>query len=73
MKKKILIAALLLVSVVSTGFQVRSIQKWEYKIEYNASEKKLNQLGAEGWELVGASPEASTSNLTGFYFKREKP
>jgi hypothetical protein len=69
----ILVAALVLGSLVGIGFQSRSVQRWEYKIEYNASEKKLNQLGEEGWELIGASPEASTSNVTGFYFKRQKP
>jgi hypothetical protein len=73
MKHTLLLTALFLVCLVAAGFQIRSVQKWEYKVEYNASENKLNQLGAEGWELVGASPEASTSNITGFYFKRQKP
>jgi hypothetical protein len=73
MRNKTLIIALLLVCLVGVGFQVGSTKRWEYKVEYNATEKKLNQLGDQGWELVGASPEASTSNLTGFYFKRQKP
>jgi hypothetical protein len=43
--------------------------QWEYKIEYNVSENKLNQLAGQGWELVAA---ASEGNVTGLYFKRLK-
>lgn len=48
-------------------------QKWEYKVEYHGtiSEKKLNEMGMEGWELIAA--EAGNSNVTSFYFKRPKP
>ena len=32
------------------------MQKWEYKtLSYAPSEEQLNQLGAQGWELVAAN------------------
>jgi hypothetical protein len=44
-------------------------QRWEYKVivQRAISEKELNVLGAEGWELVGliGMPDASQ-----FYLKR---
>jgi hypothetical protein len=77
MKNKIVLAVLLLVCLVTFGFQVRPTQRWEYKVEYHGtiSEKKLNELGAEGWELVSTeiSIKNGDSNVTSFYFKRQKP
>lgn len=72
MKKRIYLACAVVALLFVVGWTQQPKQAWEYKIEYNISEKKLNQLADQGWELVAASPEASTSNLTGFYFKRPK-
>lgn len=77
MKNKILVALLILTCLFGFGFQLRPAQKWEYKVEYHGtiSEKKLNELGAEGWELVSTeiSIKNGDSNVTSFYFKRSKP
>ena len=61
-------------------------QKWEYRVlriedrrqasttgtgaRGSASEDKLNELGAEGWELVSVRNDGSSQPL--FYFKRPK-
>lgn len=42
---------------------------WEYCIRDRCSEAELNQLGADGWELVSVVFNASTL-LTLLYFKR---
>lgn len=50
------------------------MQKWEYKYIYLTGvggdekeiERKMNDLGAEGWELIG------WNNVAGFIFKRPK-
>lgn len=77
MKNKILLAVLSAVCLLTLAFQIRTAQKWEYKVEYHGtiSERKLNELGAEGWELVSTeiSIKNGDSNVTSFYFKRYKP
>lgn len=57
--------------------------KFEYKVENlrlhgmtsmvltNEHEKKLNELGEEGWEMVGLTTSASGRNVAAV-FKREK-
>ena len=45
------------------------MQKWEYKIEEDASEARLNELGKDGWELVGVSIKPSLVGYR-FYLKR---
>lgn len=78
MKNKIYIALLALVLgfyFVNSRSQAASVPAtWEYKIETKCSdEKRINALGAEGWELVGFS--ISESGLGGNWrcvFKRAK-
>jgi hypothetical protein len=44
--------------------------KWEYKTVFgNISDRKLNELGNEGWELVAVEPSENTM-LKRCYFKR---
>jgi hypothetical protein len=71
--KTFLLIALCLIVLLVAGFTLQKTQ-WEYKFEYNLSEKKANALGAEGWELVTASSTGSgpTSNVETFVFKRPK-
>jgi hypothetical protein len=50
---------------------------WEYKIIFDANannEKKLNELGTQGWELVGIRATVFDGQTTGahYYFKRAK-
>ncbi|MCM3871968.1 MAG: hypothetical protein ND895_14890 [Pyrinomonadaceae bacterium] len=58
----------------TTAWAQQPRNQWEYKFEFNVTEKKANALGAEGWELVTASAPASgsTSNVETFVFKRAK-
>ena len=43
--------------------------KWEYKILRGSHEEPLNQLGAQGWELVGVT---IYENQTTLYLKRAR-
>jgi hypothetical protein len=67
-----LLLALLLLVGWSTFAQRKSQPKvtWEYKRAGHASntgEPELNQLGAQGWELVSVNEDATV-----FYLKRQK-
>ena len=75
MKKWLLITLALsvimigLMSVIPNAQEQNKSRKWEYKVIINATlgnlERKLNELGAEGWELV-------TTQQNGVaYLKRE--
>lgn len=69
MRERILLAALLLVSLVCVGFarQAPERTRWEYKMTCNRP--VLNQLGEEGWELATATQDG---NVVCLYFKRPK-
>ena len=67
-----LLFALLLLVGLSTFGQRKNQPKvtWEYKRAGHASntgEPELNQLGAQGWELVSVNEDATV-----FYLKRQK-
>lgn len=75
MKKTLICITLVLAALLTTAWsQTASRPSWEYKFEYNMNEKKANQLGADGWELVTASAAGSgpLSNVETFVFKRPK-
>lgn len=74
MKKRITLVALLLVSLLCVGFarQSRPQIQWEYKIEKDADEKRLNQLGAEGWELVTLDRGTGSLSRSMFVLKRAR-
>lgn len=88
--KSMLAIAVLVVCLIlamSWGGRAQSQSKvtWEYKVveaQYGAtpptmSERDMNKLGAEGWELVGTRfiqfPQGgSTQYRTDYYFKRAR-
>lgn len=74
MKTLLLIAVLLLTVIVATAGNYPQQKTWEYKIEFNIREKKANELGAQGWELVavGSAGSGPTSNVTEYVFKRAR-
>jgi hypothetical protein len=71
MRKRIMLAALVLASLLCVGFarQEASSQqtRWEYKAACGRPD--LNKLGEEGWELAAATQDGNTTCL---YFKRRK-
>lgn len=55
----------------STAFVRSSSTAWEYKVELNNwDEKRLNDLGAEGWELVAV--DSSRGDYIRVFLKRRK-
>jgi hypothetical protein len=70
MRRRILLVALLLVSLLGVGF-ARQAQdartRWEYKVMCGHTD--LNKLGEEGWELVAVTQDG---HVTCPYFKRRK-
>ena len=69
MRKRILLAALLLVSLFCVGFarQGRERARWEYHAACGRPD--LNKLGEECWDLAAATQDGTTTCL---YFKRRK-
>lgn len=76
MKNKLLLVALLVLACSLFVGWTNQKPSWEYHIEYHGtiSEKKLNELGAQGWDLTSTVGEAKNgdTNLTAFYFKRAR-
>jgi hypothetical protein len=65
-----------LTAIVGIGlvvFAVRGNQqpRWEYKIVYEASYRDLNDLGSEGWELVGVTAMPNNSGAAHFLKRRK--
>ncbi|OLE52122.1 MAG: hypothetical protein AUG51_19385 [Acidobacteria bacterium 13_1_20CM_3_53_8] len=75
MKARILFIIALL-SFLFIGWTYQSAQRtqWEYKFEYAPSERKANELGAQGWELVAIQSTGSGmgNNVPNYVFKRAK-
>lgn len=71
MKHKTLLALALILSIlsISAATQQPKPQQWEYKFEWNIKEKKANELGAQGWELVSVN---TITNVQEYAFKRAK-
>lgn len=67
-----LLPTILLIALLTLGFtfQARPAQ-WEYHVENfgTISEKKLNELAAQGWELVAT---AHNGEVNQFIFRRPK-
>ena len=83
MRPRLFVVAFLLIwffvalpSPVGRGQSARGIA-WEYKVIFDANannEKKLNELGTQGWELAGIRTTVVDGQTTGahYYFKRTK-
>jgi hypothetical protein len=69
MRKRVLLAALLLASLFCVGFarQAREHTRWEYRMACGRPD--LTRLGDEGWELATATQDG---NVTCLFFKRPK-
>ncbi|MDT7688942.1 MAG: hypothetical protein QOE46_1701 [Acidobacteriota bacterium] len=69
MRKRIWLAALLLVSLVCVGFgyQAQGRTQWEYRT--SCGRVDFDKLGDDGWELAAATQDGS---ITCLYFKRRK-
>lgn len=73
--KHLLLTLALIVTILCTvgAQQTPRPQQWEYKFEYKMSEKKTNELAAQGWELVGAATdEVGPASVSFLIFKRPK-
>jgi hypothetical protein len=70
------IASLLLAVLLFAGWTSQAPRRaaYEYKFEFDCSEKKANSLGADGWELVAIqSPGPGMGNNVPTYaFRRVK-
>lgn len=65
----ILIVSLCLAFLSVGAFSAPAPVAWEYKFEYKCNEKKANELGAQGWEIVSMAP-GNTGLFTDCAFKR---
>ena len=65
--RSILLIALLVAVAFVTGFSVAR-QRWEY--QEICSGTALNELGANGWELVSVTNQSNDAKC--FYLKRSK-
>jgi hypothetical protein len=79
----IIVAAVLFGLVGWTGFGQRQRANqaaWEYKVVYvpgarNLSEKAMNEMGAQGWELItfqAINNEGGTIGAGNYFFKRAR-
>lgn len=77
--KKIEITAIVLiiglvVSIIVYGQSPAAADVWEYKFDNNTNEKKANELGNQGWELVAIQTNPVSPGITStvYVFKRKK-
>jgi hypothetical protein len=69
MKNRLILLIALLVAVVFVaGFSASGPQRWEY--QETCSGTALNELGANGWELVSVTNQSNDAKC--FYLKRSK-
>jgi hypothetical protein len=73
MRKHLLLAAVLFCSVFCAGFAYRQGRpQIEYKFEHSPSEKKVNELGSQGWELVAIQSPSQNIVVATYVFKRSR-
>jgi hypothetical protein len=66
--RPVLLIALLVIVAFAAGFSAAGRQRWEY--QEICSGAVLNELGANGWELVSVTNQ--TNDVKCFYLKRSK-
>lgn len=44
---------------------------WKYKVESDLNQLRLNELGADGWELIAVVNVSSEFATLKFFFKRK--
>lgn len=75
MKTKIPLTLLGLILFVTIGASQSQRATWEYKLEYKMSEKKANELGAQGWDLAAIESTSGAglgTNVPVYVFKRQR-
>ncbi len=63
--------------IISDRVQEEALKRWEYRAIFGGkssshAEEKINELGAEGWELDAVVPPADLAGEAVLYLKREK-
>ena len=74
-RQRLLVALCALALLCFVGFtQATSRQTFEYKFEYGPSEKKANELGVQGWQLVAiqSTGPGVGNNTPTYVFVRSK-
>lgn len=77
MKNKIYIALLVVLVLCFGSYVTKSAPApvtYEYKFDFNTSEKKANELGSQGWDLVAVQSTGPGlgNNVPTYVFKRAK-
>lgn len=76
-KKSMTVIILVLIGLFTLGQTSKeqaNLQQWEYKFVFSGLEKKANELGAQGWELVAIESTGTGpgSNVPTYAYKRRK-
>ncbi len=68
----LVILGFVLITTGQTTKQVENTQQWEYKFDFSTTEKKANELGMQGWELVAiqSTGPGLGNNVSTYVFKR---
>lgn len=69
--KIILLISICLLFLSVGAFSAPTPVSYEYKFEYKCTEKKANELGSQGWELVSMD-EGSTGIFSVCAFRRAR-
>lgn len=75
MKTLSIFIVLFAICAITIGGTIQSQPKvWEYKFIFEANEKRANQLGQDGWELIAiqSTGPGLGNNVPTYVFKRAK-
>ena len=70
----LLIVSICLLFLSAVAFSRPTSATYEYKFEYKMSERKANELGAQGWELaaIESTGPGISNNVPTYVFKRAR-